>query len=633
MFLFICFLCTIDFAVAQDLWINEIFPNPLGEDNNREFVEIYSTEFVNLSSFIIGDNASNDTLVALQYFDGNYSLIVEEGFNYSDINASIYSVGATIGNNLGNSGDGVFFHDTNGTLLDFVFYETLQEGYSYEKNESGWFRSTIENGTPGKENSIASVIENITTLFVEQDAANITGSNVSEMPLLNILTLTALFPQEIYTTQTITTGFRIENKGKEKITAQLVYTVSFNDSTIINETTTFENVNQYRTKDTVAVTLQEAGNYTLCGTVTSNTTEEDFSDNTACASFTVIDPTLLSCDKNIVLEVDKIMYQNNEQISFLPMITGAYADLPFVFSYWIEEFSGKIVKQPRNSSITTTKQWTPSIHESYAIHEIHATLLETTCLDTNMENNHAMVYVIVENQLYEEDSLSTNQAKQNTEEKNTKEEQLQKREEKNSEEEYSLITFPRKAYVNETIKSFILLHNIDTQEHRYKISSKIYRGPKTYVGANFENRQTIILQEGEKEQITLKNSLMNISPGTYKIKIQIQKDDYKTLKEFRDELAVLEAILYDKNVSVFFGDNQTVENKTRENKPDKKTSPQFIVPENSTISSENGTYLGGEILAQNVFYENPFSAIKQFFPYLFGIFVLLLGITLFFYKA
>lgn len=100
--------------------INEIMYNPEGNDNNREFIEIKGTN--NLSDFIIGDSSSNDSLKLL-YFqpNSNFSLIVEEEFNYTEISASIFSSGSTIGNNLDNSGDTIYLY-LNNTLVDTVSY-------------------------------------------------------------------------------------------------------------------------------------------------------------------------------------------------------------------------------------------------------------------------------------------------------------------------------------------------------------------------------------------------------------------------------------------------------------------------------------------------------------------------------
>src|SRR3989338_8229216 len=87
-------------AVLASVEITEVMYNPQGKDDNFEFVEIFSDELVNLTGFVIGDEASNDPLEQLYSYPGNYSLIVEEEFDYNNISASIYSIGKTIGNNL-----------------------------------------------------------------------------------------------------------------------------------------------------------------------------------------------------------------------------------------------------------------------------------------------------------------------------------------------------------------------------------------------------------------------------------------------------------------------------------------------------------------------------------------------------
>jgi len=54
----------------------------------------------------------------------------------------------------------------------------------------------------------------------------------------------------------------------------------------------------------------------------------------------------------------------------------------------------------------------------------------------------------------------------------------------------------------------------------------------------FDNLKKIELKPGEEKKISLNNNLTNMEAGDYKIKIQIQKDDYKTIKEFREDISV-----------------------------------------------------------------------------------------------
>ncbi len=148
--------------------INEIMYNPPGSDNNREFVEIYFSGDEsgdeeegtrNLSGYLVGDTSSNDTMELLQLLPSSpFALIVEEGFNYAGINASIYSAGATIGNNLNNNEDTIYLYYSNGTLIDFVTYTSSWGGdsnnRSLERLANGtWRESLQEGGTPGAANS------------------------------------------------------------------------------------------------------------------------------------------------------------------------------------------------------------------------------------------------------------------------------------------------------------------------------------------------------------------------------------------------------------------------------------------------------------------------------------------------
>src|SRR4030042_717374 len=140
--------------------INEVMYNPLGDDNNQEFVEIIGTP--TLLGFSIGDLSSNDSLELVNFISGNFSLIVEEGFNYSGINCSIYSAGATIGNNLNNEADTLFLF-YNDELVDFAGYESSlanNNGYSLELVDNAWKESCELGGSPGRDNCARASLEN-----------------------------------------------------------------------------------------------------------------------------------------------------------------------------------------------------------------------------------------------------------------------------------------------------------------------------------------------------------------------------------------------------------------------------------------------------------------------------------------
>jgi hypothetical protein len=100
--------------------------NPVGSDNNGEYVEILFEVETNLEGWIIRDGDSSDVLVLLNG-SGNskLNLIIEEELVDFDLNlddVSIYSAGKAIGNGLGNSGDEIYLHDTDANLVFEIDY-------------------------------------------------------------------------------------------------------------------------------------------------------------------------------------------------------------------------------------------------------------------------------------------------------------------------------------------------------------------------------------------------------------------------------------------------------------------------------------------------------------------------------
>lgn len=152
--------------------INEIMYNPEGADNNKEFVEVKGT--ANLSGYGVGDNTSTDPLVLVQQGTANYSIIVEEGFNSTGLNCSVYSVGSSIGNGLNNDQDTIrlfLLNDSNQSVFaDTVSYTAdslVEEGYSLSFINHSWTASPHKGGTPCLPNAV-----------IEQ--ANTTPDNHSE---------------------------------------------------------------------------------------------------------------------------------------------------------------------------------------------------------------------------------------------------------------------------------------------------------------------------------------------------------------------------------------------------------------------------------------------------------------------
>lgn len=161
------------------LEITEINYNPEGSDNNQEYIELHTD--LNLSGLTIKDQSSEDSLIQLKHYPSNYSLIVEEGFDYTNINATIYSVGATIGNNLNNDEDLIII--LNGTeVLDAIHYYEEWGANNNQKSlckiDKFWQEC---NPTPGGPNKAEEITQEY-TIEITEFLPNPKGDDDAPMP-------------------------------------------------------------------------------------------------------------------------------------------------------------------------------------------------------------------------------------------------------------------------------------------------------------------------------------------------------------------------------------------------------------------------------------------------------------------
>jgi hypothetical protein len=161
------------------LEITEIMYNPEGADNNHEYIEIYSNE--NIQEYTIRDFISEDHLTLMKNISSDYILIVEEGFNHTNINSTVYTTGATIGNNLNNDEDLIQILN-NTILLDAIHYYSEQgadnNGKSLCKLNNLWQEC---NPTPGESNTQENIIQEY-TIEITEFLPNPEGFDSAPMP-------------------------------------------------------------------------------------------------------------------------------------------------------------------------------------------------------------------------------------------------------------------------------------------------------------------------------------------------------------------------------------------------------------------------------------------------------------------
>ncbi|MFH1072487.1 MAG: hypothetical protein V1743_03600 [Nanoarchaeota archaeon] len=399
-----CFFCMLA-SVSGQLMINEVMYNPAGPDNNQEFVEIKGTD--NLSSYLLGDLSFNDSLELLQYVQGaEYSLVVEEGYNYTGLNCSIYSAGPTIGDNLGNDGDALFLIFDNSIVDSLRYDDSFADGTGYSleiyisPNESIPFNDSTgklllesrrEGGTPCALNSVyssADEIENETEILPS-------GFDVS---------LSAEVADVLFLGITYSSLFKLRNldhvSGRdENITVFVLYNITRYEerenntvAVLVGEGMFNKSFNAYTASDTGRFTPAAVGRFQLCGRIVQSSAEDpDLSNNAVCKNFSVIDPGTIPCTVSLDLVLDKTVVENKERIVF----ENRLSDESFLFtiSYAIVDIFGKEMKNVSTSN-TNQKTYTPDIDEGFMVFFLRNSLDFIACNNSaNKTWNDAMFIV------------------------------------------------------------------------------------------------------------------------------------------------------------------------------------------------------------------------------------------------
>ncbi|MDO8556159.1 MAG: lamin tail domain-containing protein [Nanoarchaeota archaeon] len=160
--------------------INEILYDPEGTDQGQEYIEVIHEENYSLENFTLFDSTSNDTIKLIKKIANNYSLIVTNDFNHTTINASIYTVGTTIGNGLNNDKDTIMIKGLNNTIIDNITYNNsnVENGQSICRTIT-WIGCTP---TPGTTNILPIPQENTTINQTENITQPINQTNTTEPP-------------------------------------------------------------------------------------------------------------------------------------------------------------------------------------------------------------------------------------------------------------------------------------------------------------------------------------------------------------------------------------------------------------------------------------------------------------------
>jgi len=532
--LYLLFLSITISYVSADIRINEIMYNPEGSDNNKEFIEIYSEETINLSNFIIADLASNDTLTLLQYYDSDYYLITEEGFNFTDMGASVYSAGATIGNNL-NKEDSIFLYNENNTLIDNISYTDICEsGYSLEYSNGSFYCSFYEGGTPGKPNSNRN--QDYSQIIINEFFPNPSGDDDAEMPGGEFI---ELYNQGDNNTDLASLYFKDSANHKIYITDTTTI-----DGTIIGEDNylavymngfsgflnndDFEEIKLYDPDGNLIDRVNYAGSEeSLSWSLVDNAwhhrlptpNEENPEDEVEMeSSFRITNLEDLGYDNETkfgdLIKVSFYVYKGNTTKSSIKL--------------YIENDDHRITKITKaylhnkftNYSLTLPIQIRPNCNQKY-------------------EDNDYYVKIGWTSESKEKDSykLKINGINMQNCDKIYVERQPRKGTLK-----HNLIESPKTIEINKEFTATIELINNDGQDHLVDIYSYVYRGKNCYSPSKEANKKTVLVKADQTKEFELENVVNEAEPGDYKLKIKIKRDDQKTEKEITQEISLVSPI-------------------------------------------------------------------------------------------
>ncbi len=360
-------------SLSNAVVINEIMYNPAGDDNNNEWVELYNNDSVsyNMSNWTIGDMNSNDSLRRLQGSDilpaGGYALIAEEGINLSRYpNATFFSAGAAIGNDLGNTNDAVF-----------LFSDSLLDNMSYSSSQGG-------NGN-GK--SLCRLSGNISECQPTPAASNIAGNQDARLEVL--------LPGSVVVSRNYTPLFKIEIDNKDCAAVDNV-SVSYNitnATSVIKQGGFTKGVGCTAAADTGDWVPDKEGGFALCGIISQTTSGDDLaSNNIACRNVTVM--ASAACSLGIRLEADAVVNAASTMNYRIIVNDTDCSNISHSLSvsYWIEDLFGRIVRnettdQSMTCFISVDRQWTPGGIEGSEAFMINAGITNPYCTDTDSSDN------------------------------------------------------------------------------------------------------------------------------------------------------------------------------------------------------------------------------------------------------
>jgi len=352
---------------------------------------------------------------------------------------------------------------------------------------------------------------------------------------------------------------------KEQIFVKVYYNISKNNS-LLKEELFNVTVNSYTRANTGNYYFNETGDYEVCGEIiSSGINDSNFKNNKACKNFSVISTYNISCNISLIIETEKLIYENGEKVSFKNKLNND--SFKYKIEYWIEDLFGNVYKKTYTTENLNKKSYTPKIDSNVEVLKIIANITYLACNDTNKSDNYFEKLFIVKNDEYK---------KEKTECPICEEEKEVTRKKGKTELEFTEL--PNKITVEKDFIIRVLIENNDDTEHEYNIYSYVYRGSKCYSESRENNIKTIRIDKFDSKEIELKDNIKEAEDGEYKIKVKLKQDNLKTEKEIKEYIELINE------------DNKVIKEENKEILSAISKTPYKIIIKPEEIKEEHENY-------------------------------------------
>ena len=289
---------------------------------------------------------------------------------------------------------------------------------------------------------------------------------------------------------------------------------------------------------------------------TNNTTNQTNATNSTNSTINETNQASSTCISKISINTTKDIF-TDESIKFRHIVNSSEDNFSIV--YWIEDLFGNVVKKQYETKTLTEKSFTPHPSEKDTVYIIKSIL--KGCNESYAEK----IVIYKTNKDIEDEPVDTRkeETSKNSETSNNTKQKFS----------YELISYSEEIMQNDEANAVVKITS-DNSPHEVYIQAYIYRYSKKY-SEIAEQEFTIERFESEIAEL---NFFTNATPGDYKMKIKITKDELKTPYEITRNVTVvknpdlenqLNETNDEKNISI-------IENKTTE------TNKSIIKPQNIT---------------------------------------------------